>query len=96
MAQHEVKCSLPKAEVLHADLGFNVRRNGEAFGKLLDSKGAAVWLRGAKYWRGKKLAGRTLKGLWINMHVPNTESVFLASRAARNFGCALGAHDRRA
>jgi len=54
MAQHEVKFSLPKAEVLHTDLEFNIRRNGEAFGKLLVSKGAVVWRRKGKYWRGKK------------------------------------------
>jgi hypothetical protein len=54
MAQHEVKFSLPKAEVLHTDLEFNVRRNGEAFGKLLISKGAVVWRRKGKSWRGKK------------------------------------------
>ncbi len=56
MAQHEVKFSLPKAEVLHADLEFNVRRNGEAFGKLLISKGAVVWRPKKKSWRGKKLS----------------------------------------
>ncbi len=54
MAQHEVKFSLPKAEVLHTDLEFNIRRNGQAFGKLLISKGAVVWRRRGKYWRGKK------------------------------------------
>ena len=55
MARHEVKFSLPRAEVLHADLEFNVRRNGEAFGKLLISKGAVVWRPKKKSWRGKKL-----------------------------------------
>lgn len=52
----EVRFSLPKAEVLHADLEFNVRRNGTAFGKLLVSKGAVVWRSKGKYWRGKKFS----------------------------------------
>jgi len=52
---HKVTFSLPKAEVLHTDFEFIVRRNGEAFGKLLISKGAVVWRRRAKSWRGKKL-----------------------------------------
>jgi hypothetical protein len=56
MAQHEVKFSLPKAEVLHTDLEFRVRRNGEAFGRLLISKGAVVWRPKKKSWRGRKLS----------------------------------------
>ena len=55
MAQHEVTFSLPKAEVLHTDLEFVVRRNGSAFGKLLVSKGAVVWRPKSKSWRGKRL-----------------------------------------
>jgi hypothetical protein len=55
MAQHQVKFSLPKAEVLHADLEFTVRRNGAAFGRLLISKGAVVWRPKKKSWRGKRL-----------------------------------------
>jgi len=56
MAQHEVTFSLPKAEVLHTDLEFNIRSNGTAFGKLLVSKGAVVWRRKGEYWRGKKFS----------------------------------------
>jgi len=52
---HTVTFSLPKAEVLHTDLEFVIKRNGQAFGKLLVSKGAVVWRRRGKYWRGKKL-----------------------------------------
>ena len=53
---HKVTFSLPKAEVLHTDLEFFVRRNGAAFGKLLVSKGAVVWRRQKKSWRGRKLS----------------------------------------
>ena len=56
MAKHKVTFSLPKAEVLHTDLEFVVRRNGAAFGKLLVSKGAVVWRRKKKSWRGRKLS----------------------------------------
>lgn len=52
---HAVTFSLPKAEVLHTDLEFVIKRNGQAFGKLLVSKAAVVWRRRGKYWRGKKL-----------------------------------------
>jgi hypothetical protein len=60
---HAVTFSLPKAEVLHTDLEFIVKRNGQAFGKLLVSKGAVVWRRRGKYWRGKKLSWLAFDGV---------------------------------
>jgi len=58
---HKVKLSLPKYELKHADVEFVVYRDGSIFGKLLVSKGAIVWRRRSKSWRGKKLS-------WARFH----------------------------
>ncbi len=55
MAKHNVKFSLPSAELKHADVEFVVYSDGSLFGKLLVSKGAVVWRPRSKSWRGKKM-----------------------------------------
>jgi hypothetical protein len=58
---HKVTFSLPKRELGHSDIEFVVHRDGTVFGKLLVSKGAVVWRRKSKSWRGKKLG-------WADFH----------------------------
>jgi len=44
MAVHEVKFTVPETPVGNADIEFHVKRDGEAFGRFLVSKGSLVWI----------------------------------------------------
>ena len=43
MPQHKVKFRVPSRPLAHADIEFDVYRNGRKFGTLHVSKGAVVW-----------------------------------------------------
>ncbi|HXA17451.1 MAG TPA: hypothetical protein VN380_10680 [Thermoanaerobaculia bacterium] len=43
MASHEVKFTIPQCSLGHADVEFEVSRNGSFFGTLKVSNGAIVW-----------------------------------------------------
>jgi hypothetical protein len=43
MAQHEVQFTIPRRKLGHADVEFEVTRNGSFFGTLKVSNGAIVW-----------------------------------------------------
>jgi hypothetical protein len=43
MARHEVKFTIPRRNLGHADVEFEVIRNGIFFGTLKVSNGAIVW-----------------------------------------------------
>ena len=58
---HRVTFSLPTREVGHSDIEFLVRKDGSVVGTLLVSRGAVVWRRKGKSWRGKKLG-------WAEFH----------------------------
>lgn len=58
---HRVTFSLPAREVGHSDIEFLVRKDGRVVGTLLVSRGAVVWRKKGKSWRGKKLG-------WAEFH----------------------------
>lgn len=47
MATHDVKVTFPKEELIaelgNRDMKFTIKRNGQAFGRLMISKGAVEW-----------------------------------------------------
>jgi hypothetical protein len=44
MARHKVKFRVPTRPLQHADIEFDVYRNGQKFGELHVSQGAVVWV----------------------------------------------------
>lgn len=52
MARHKVSFRVPTRPLQHADIEFDVYRNGRKYGELHISKGAVVWVaRDRKYGR---------------------------------------------
>jgi hypothetical protein len=52
---YKVRFDIPRRELGPSNVEFLIYKDGQAFGKLLVSKGAIVWRRPRKSKRGKKL-----------------------------------------
>ncbi len=64
---HSVTVVMPRRKLERADVVFDVKQDGEAFGTLLVSKGSVVWRRAKKSVKGRKL-GWTNFDKFMNKH----------------------------
>jgi hypothetical protein len=63
MAIHNVRFRVPTRPIAHADIEFDVYKNGEMFGTLHVSKGAVVW-RPRDKSKGRRLSWRKVDELF--------------------------------